>query len=169
MQAKITRDKHLKEVIKQLDNVNKKILKVGIFPESGDLEMIARVHEFGCTIRVTPKMRAYLHSRGLHLRATTDTIIIPERSFIRGGFKVNKNKFVKHYKRMLVKSLEERVNVEVITNRLGNELVGDIQGYAIDLKNPENHPFTIAQKGSSNPLVDTGRMVGAITHKVEGK
>lgn len=167
MQAKITRDKHLKEVIKQLDNVNTKTLRVGIFPESGDLEMIARVQEFGATIRVTPKMRAYLHRRGLHLRATTDTITIPERSFIRGGFRVNKNKFVRHYKEMFTKSLEERVNVEVVTNRMGSELAGDIQDYAVDLRKPENHPFTIAQKGSSNPLVDTGRMIGAITHKVE--
>ena len=44
---------------------------------------IAAVHEYGCTIRVTDKMRGYLHSQGLHLKKTTQFIRIPERSFLR--------------------------------------------------------------------------------------
>lgn len=168
MEIKITRDGNLKKAIKDLDVVNKKTLRVGIFPESGDLEMIARVHEFGCTIRVTPKMRAFLHHKGLHLRGTTNTITIPERSFIRGGFRVNQKKFARHSKDMLIRAVEKGVNPQVVFDRLGAELSGDIQDYAVDLKKPENHPFTIKQKKSANPLVDTGRMVGEITHKVEG-
>lgn len=168
MEIKIKRDGNLKEAIKDLETVNKKTLRVGIFPESGDLEMIARVHEFGATIRVTPKMRAFLHHKGLHLKATTNTIVIPERSFIRAGFRENEKKFVKHSKDMLIKAIKEGVNPELVFDRLGNELVGDIQDYAVELRNPENHPFTVKQKGSDNPLVDTGRMIGEITHKVEG-
>ena len=44
---------------------------------------IAAVHEFGCTIGVTPKMRAYLHHQGVHLRASTQYIHIPARPFLR--------------------------------------------------------------------------------------
>ena len=44
---------------------------------------IAAVHEFGCTIKVTPKMRAYLHRQGLHLKASTQYINIPPRPFLR--------------------------------------------------------------------------------------
>lgn len=44
---------------------------------------IAAIHEYGCTIQVTPKMRGYLHSQGLHLKASTNFIRIPERSFLR--------------------------------------------------------------------------------------
>ena len=44
---------------------------------------IAAVHEFGCTIGVTPKMRAYLHHLGLHLKASTQYINIPPRPFLR--------------------------------------------------------------------------------------
>ena len=44
---------------------------------------IAAVHEFGCTIGVTPKMRAYLHHQGIHLRASTQYINIPARPFLR--------------------------------------------------------------------------------------
>ena len=49
----------------------------------GDLADIARVHEFGKLIEVTPKMRAYLHSQGLHLKPDTEYIVIPPRSFLR--------------------------------------------------------------------------------------
>lgn len=38
-----------------------------------------RIHREGGAIRVTPKMRAFLHHRGVHLRKTTKTIVIPKR------------------------------------------------------------------------------------------
>ena len=44
---------------------------------------IAAVHEFGCTIKVTPKMRAYLHYQGVHLKPSTQMIYIPARPFLR--------------------------------------------------------------------------------------
>ena len=44
---------------------------------------IAAVHEFGCTIQVTPKMRAYFHYQGIHLKSSTQFIVIPPRPFLR--------------------------------------------------------------------------------------
>ena len=44
---------------------------------------IAAVHEFGCVIQVTPKMRAYLHYQGVHLKPSTQMIYIPPRPFLR--------------------------------------------------------------------------------------
>ena len=46
----------------------------------------ARIHEFGGRIRVTPKMRAKLHSIGIHLRSTTQFIKIPKRPYLRTSF-----------------------------------------------------------------------------------
>lgn len=51
--------------------------------KKGDEANIAAVHEFGCMIRVTSKMRAYLHYQGIHLRASTQMIYIPPRAFLR--------------------------------------------------------------------------------------
>ena len=48
-----------------------------------DIVRIAAVHEFGCTIPVTSKMRGFLGYKGLHLKKTTMYIHIPERSFLR--------------------------------------------------------------------------------------
>ena len=44
---------------------------------------LGAIHEFGATINVTDKMRAYLHYNGIHLKADTSTVVIPTRSFLR--------------------------------------------------------------------------------------
>ena len=44
------------------------------------------IHEFGGTIRVTPKMRAFLHYKGIHLKKTTTQITMPKRPYLRPGF-----------------------------------------------------------------------------------
>lgn len=50
-----------------------------------DLTMaeLGAIHEFGATINVTEKMRAYLHHIGVHLKPETTSIVIPTRSFLR--------------------------------------------------------------------------------------
>ena len=47
------------------------------------------------------------------------------------------------------------------------EFAGLIQKKMRDLKNPPNSQMTVEMKGSDNPLIDTGRLVGAIRHEVE--
>ena len=68
------------------------IVEVGVF---GSRARIARVHEFGKDIEVTPKMRAYLHSIGIHLNPKTTKIHIPERSFMRTTLAENERKIKK--------------------------------------------------------------------------
>lgn len=50
-----------------------------------DLTMaeLGAIHEFGATINVTEKMRAYLHHIGIHLKPDKTSIVIPTRSFLR--------------------------------------------------------------------------------------
>ncbi len=64
------------------------VVKVGVFGESA---LVAAVHEFGCKIRVTEKMRKFLHAQGLHLRKETEYIIIPQRSYLRKTFDEQKD------------------------------------------------------------------------------
>lgn len=51
--------------------------------------------------------------------------------------------------------------------RLGIKVQGDIQDEITSLSSPPNSPLTVALKGSSNPLIDTGEMRGAVSYKVE--
>ena len=79
-----------------MKDLDKKVsIKVGIIGSQAyekhphtDLTMahLGAIHEFGATINVTPKMRAYLHHIGVHLKPETTTITIPARSFLRDTF-----------------------------------------------------------------------------------
>ena len=71
---------------------NHDIVEVGIF---GSRAKVAKWHEFGKDIDVTPKMRAYLHHIGIHLNPNTDKIHIPERSFLRTALAENEKKVKK--------------------------------------------------------------------------
>lgn len=85
-----------------MKDLDKKVsIRVGIIgsqayethPHS-DLTMahLGAIHEFGATIQVTEKMRAYLHYIGIHLKPETTTITIPARSFLRDTFFNNEAK-----------------------------------------------------------------------------
>lgn len=85
--------KALNTLMKDLDK--KVSIRVGIIGKQAyekhphsDLTMahLGAIHEFGATIQVTEKMRAYLHYIGIHLKPETTTITIPARSFLRDTF-----------------------------------------------------------------------------------
>jgi phage gpG-like protein len=61
-------------------------VKRGRAKNGQEIVNIAAVHEFGTVISATPKMRAYLHYQGIHLKRDTFAIYIPERSFLRATF-----------------------------------------------------------------------------------
>ena len=83
----------LASLVRLMKDIDQKYsIKVGIIGEKAQEQHsdsgltnaeLGAIHEFGCTINVTDKMRAYLHHIGIHLRPDTTTIVIPTRSFLR--------------------------------------------------------------------------------------
>lgn len=60
-------------------------------------------------------------------------------------------------------------NSDDIDNALeivGQIAVGKVQQYMTDLQSPANAPSTIAKKGSSNPLIDTGALRQSVTYSI---
>lgn len=171
---KIIRDDNkIPDLIKQLEHLESKRIEVGVFagkkhPDSDiDLAGLAKVHEYGVTIEVTPKMRAYLHSIGLHLREDTTHIRIPERSFIRAGWDNNKDDVEKRIERFLPQMMELDINLDTFLEAVGKEVEGRLKEFMKNLHYPPNSSFTIRRKGSSNPLIDTGALLDSITYKVK--
>ena len=138
----------LKDVLKELKNYT---VEVGIFG-SDEYVMIASVHEFGTTIR---------QGKG--------SITIPERSFLRTTFDEKNEEWVSFFISQLKQVLGLKMDVQTLYKRLGTKMVADIQERITDLDAPPNAPSTIAQKGSSNPLIDTGGLRMRITYKVVRK
>lgn len=149
------------EMVKRLQAINGEAVEVGVL--KGESAWLASIHEYGCDIPVTDKMRAYLHGQGLHLKDSTTHIHIPERSFLRTGYDENRDDVMKKAQQMLADVAEGRMSADAVFKGVGLELSSKIKDYARDLAAPANHPFTVEQKGSSNPLVDTGDMIGGIT------
>lgn len=132
----------------------------------GEQAYYAAIHEYGCKIEVTPKMRKYLASQGLHLKASTKYITIPERSFLRTGYDENIDEIMEKADKLKPDVLSGKMTPRQFADAVGLLLKSAIQNYANDLDTPKNHPFTVKQKGSSNPLVDSGDMIGAIDYEV---
>lgn len=144
--------------------INGKKIKVGV---KGEQAWLASIHEYGCTIQITPKMRAWLHRNGLHVKDSTTQIVIPERAFLRTGFDENHNEVISKVENVLPLLLAGSIDENTFYNLIGTLLRDKIKDYAVELNSPPNHQFTIARKGSSNPLVDTGDMINSIEFEVE--
>lgn len=160
------RDKNqIPRAIRASEELDGKRIKVGVL-QDGQIGMIAAVQEFGANVPVTPKMRGYLASQGLFLKATTTQIRIPERSYIRAGWDQNEPDIVQKYADLLGKAVANGVSPDALLDALGLESQGALQRFARDLSSPANHPFTVEQKGSSNPLVDTGNLIASIEYDI---
>lgn len=112
-------------------------------------------------------MRAYLHSHGLHLKDSTTIIKIPERSFLRTGHDENADRIIEQTERAIGQVVDGKMSVDDMLDLCGQQFCTAIKKRIVEISTPPNHPYTIEQKGSSNPLVDTGGLVESITWKVE--
>lgn len=92
---------------------------------------------------------------------------IPSRSFMRSTFDEQRNKWGDIADRALSSILELRNTPERALSLLGEVAQSDIQRKITTLREPPNAMSTIAFKGSSNPLINTGAMRQAVRYVVE--
>jgi hypothetical protein len=152
---------NLQASLKRLDG---KAVTVGA---RGEQAWLGGIHEYGCRITITPKMRAWLHANGLHVKDTTTHITIPERSFLRNGFDEGKDKVIKDTEKLLALVVDGKIDGDKVLEQCGAWLRDSIKDYMVNLNNPSLHPFTVERKHSSNPLIDTGSLLNSIEYEVE--
>lgn len=97
----------------------------------------------------------------------TKSVKIPERSFLRACVDEKEKDFYKFAEKQLDKWLQSNSDPEPMLNALGLQFRGYVQKYIRDLSSPANAPLTKAVKGSGNPLIDTGNLVGSIEFEVK--
>lgn len=160
------------DVLERIRLLESMYVKVGVISSAGgQMLMIANVHEFGCDIPVTDKMRGFfIYNFGVALRADTKTIKIPERSFIRSSFDSKGDQVGDQGERLLDQVVNGDLPVKAFYDLLGQTSVNAIRNFLIqNVTSPANVALTIANKGGkSNPLVNTGRLVGSIDYEIVG-
>ena len=183
--------KGLDDLIKAFDR--KISIKVGIIgseasqqAEGTDLTNaeLGAIHEFGCTITVTEKMRNYLHSQGLHLKKDTMTVVIPTRSFLRMPLLSSEGK--KELMNAVKVSIGKDFKADDFTAKEANKIVDDTvhfiaeTAYSRVLKAFESggfgkwasiSEFTRQRRKAPDepPLTDSGDLRRSISYAVNNK
>lgn len=132
----------LLERVKTPGTVDVGIIDAGDHP-SGDITVagIGFAHEFG-------------------------TATLPERSFIRATIQKEKKAIVALQKKLMKQITAGEMKIEQALGLIGEFVADKIRQRIVSLKSPPNTPETIAKKGSSNPLIDTGQLKNSITYEV---
>lgn len=129
-----------------------RVVKVGVpvsaepEPDGTPMVLVAAVHEFG-----SPKNA------------------IPERSFIRSAVSENTEQYRRLNRINFVALLKGSINVETALKRLGEMAKSHMQQKIRSGPFQELKPETIARKGSSRPLIDTGNLIQSITYEIGKK
>lgn len=87
---------------------------------------------------------------------------VPERPFMIPAGNKAANKTIN----ITVQSIAGGMDESQALSRAGIMLKNAIQREITNLKEPPNSPYTIAKKGSSNPLIDTGLMRSKVEWKL---
>lgn len=130
---------------------------------------LATIHEFGCDIKVTEKMRWYfLFNFGFKLQK--NVIKIPERSFIRSTFDDNQDDLGDLGEDLISQVVDGKLSVKSFYELLGQTGVQMIRRTITDGLSPDLSPMTTSLKGSSKgkPLIDSGGLLKSITYQVIG-
>ena len=163
-------------------------VKIGILAENNqqvsenmDLAAIGCVQEYGADIKITPKMAAYLHFKAKELglpqkQSKGDGYVhIPARSWLYEPIKDP------NFKKTIYdfigdeEVLEEYADKEIMQNLA--KIIGEagllqiqraFENRGTNGEWKPNSPMTIANKGSSKPLIDNGDLRRQITYSIEG-
>lgn len=126
-------------------------VEVGVFEDSPSRKEeitnaeIALVHEFG-----------------------SPAANIPERSFLRSTVDANREAYHKAIDRVAQHKLDGKDTSQEL-DRLGMRVAADVKRTIQAGIDPPLQPETIARKGSSKPLVDTGQLITSVSHRVVEK
>jgi hypothetical protein len=92
---------------------------------------------------------------------------VPERSWLRDWVDENRGVIRTDLRNAMTQVLRGRLTKDQAMEILGVKYVGLIQTRIANGIEPPNAPSTIARKGSSTPLIDTGQLRSAVTYILE--
>jgi hypothetical protein len=110
------------------------------YPDGTSVALVATVQEFGSPVNG-----------------------IPPRPFFRNMIADKSPGWPKALEKLLVAN---GYDAKIALGQMGAGIAGQLRQSIVDTNSPPNAPSTIAKKGSSKPLVDTGHMLQSIDFEV---
>lgn len=164
-------DKGWNRILKDHKNLRSIEVGIGLFgngnsPES-NLAYRGVIQELGANIKITSKMRGFLHSIGIHVKSSTKRIIIPRRPFSRNAFDKNENKLKRAVLKWYRDLVDGKINVDRFLKKIGVFHQGHIKKSIQTGSWVRNHPATTARKKSSRPLIDKGEMLRNVKFRIK--
>jgi hypothetical protein len=92
---------------------------------------------------------------------------VPQRSFIRATVDQEQARIRAMQSSQATRIISGDTTPEIALEQIGAVVQGSIQARIARGIDPPNAPSTVARKGSSKPLVDTGQLRSSITYVVE--
>lgn len=134
---KVDREK-LDKIIDAMRALTAQTVRVGVNGEPGsDVVNAAMFNEFG-------------------------TATIPERSFLRSTFNAKQSDYIKAMQKAVDFVVIGKISAPQALGQLGLRMVSDVQATIDKIQAPPLAQSTIDAKGSSKPLIDTGRLRASI-------
>lgn len=93
----------------------------------------------------------------------------PARSYMRSAMDGNRDAIAELEERLGAAMLEGSITPEAALTELGQFGVGLVKQRILELDSPPLAESTIRRKGHDKPLIETGQLLGAITHELHGK
>lgn len=90
----------------------------------------------------------------------------PERSFLRSTFAMNQQEYAKALRNAVEAIYDGTASPQKALSIVAMRAASDVQQTIVNLRDPPNAPATIEKKGSSNPLIDQGRLLQSISYDV---
>lgn len=134
----------LRDIMRAAKRLENKSVYVG-YPASVDGEMVKRaaIHQFGSITRN-----------------------IPARPFLDKGVEEGSDKYVALAHKKVKHILTGIMTVDTYYGLLGQIATAEVKKYIRNGTFTPLSPYTIARKGSSKPLIDTGQMRNTVTYEV---
>ena len=90
---------------------------------------------------------------------------IPERPFFRSTLK----RVVPQVRELVEEEIDPKSMTpdDDLADKIGAYVSAQVQNGIVQLRDPPNAPVTIERKGSSNPLIDTGKMRQSVTWRAK--
>lgn len=146
----------IRSKLEQYAKVSQKTVTVGIHSDAGEHP------DSGVT---NAQLGALLNYGNPNNKLYGNPAPIPPRPWLIPGVQSGKQDIVD----TIAHGVSNDLPLDRVLEQVGAFAVGAVQQYMTDLDTPPNSPYTIARKGSSSPLIDTGALRASVTYKVSNE